>query len=174
MERGTEDRSGVVECGGGPVPWTVVDRTGNPVGVVEAYLAELTGSDCSPLTVRAYAYDLLTWWRFLVARGVAWDRARRVDARDYVLELRGGDNPYRRRRPDSAPAGTVNSRTGKPSLAAGYAPATINHRLTVISAFRSAMSRPALDPTAPPSRRTPFGPGRLSRSSGSPGCGSRS
>ena len=131
MGRGSEDGSGVVERDG-PVPWAALDAAGEPVGVVGAYLAELAASDCSALTIRAYAYDLLAWWRFLTVRGVAWDEVGRVDVRDYVLELRGRDHPYRHRRSDSVPAGVVNARTGKASLAGGYAPATINRRLTVI------------------------------------------
>lgn len=149
MGRGSEDGSGVVERDG-PVPWTVLDAAGEPVGVVEAYLAELAASDCSALTIRAYAYDLLAWWRFLAVRGVAWDEAGRVDVRDYVLDLRGRDNPYRHRRSDSVPAGVVNARTGKASLADGYAPATINHRLTVISSFYAFHAAAGSGPEANP------------------------
>ena len=47
-----------------------------------------------------------------------------------MLWLRTSDNPQRR--PGRA---GVNARTGKPNLAEGYAPATINHALSVISVF---------------------------------------
>ncbi|MFF7082217.1 tyrosine-type recombinase/integrase [Streptomyces lavendulae] len=50
--------------------------------------------------------------------------------------LRTTENPQRRRRrPDAPPPGSVNPRTGKTYLRAGYAPATINHNLTVVSSF---------------------------------------
>ncbi|MEV0993333.1 site-specific integrase [Streptomyces sp. NPDC049949] len=50
--------------------------------------------------------------------------------------LRTAPNPQRRRRNSNAPQpGSVNPRTGKPYLKAGYAPSTINHCLTVVSGF---------------------------------------
>lgn len=51
--------------------------------------------------------------RFLAATGLDWDRAAAVDVRDFVLWMRSAGV----RRPH------------------GYAPATINHNLTVLSAF---------------------------------------
>ncbi len=118
------------------VPYAVVDETGRVVEPIAAYLADLTASDCSALTIRAYAFDLQGWFRFLTGRGIAWDQATRAEVRDHVLELRSADNPYRARtRPGSPPAGSVNARTGKPSLRLGYAPATINHRLAVVGGF---------------------------------------
>jgi hypothetical protein len=68
--------------------------------------------------------------------GVAWDRASRAEVELLVGWLRSAANPQRRRRDAaSAPAGSVNLRTGKASLGAGYAPSTINHALTVLSSF---------------------------------------
>jgi integrase len=56
--------------------------------------------------------------------------------------LRAARNPQReRRQPGSARAGSVNLKTGKPSLRAGYAPATINHALTVVHGFYSFHGR---------------------------------
>ena len=50
--------------------------------------------------------------------------------------LRNARNPQRDRKDASSPpAGSVNLRTGKPTLRAGYAPSTINHALSVLSAF---------------------------------------
>jgi integrase len=64
------------------------------------------------------------------------DRAQRRDVRDLVLWLRQAPNPQRVRTRSAAPvAGSVNRRTGKPYLAAGYAPRTINHQLAVLSHF---------------------------------------
>jgi site-specific recombinase XerD len=87
--------------------------------------------DASPATCRSYAFDLLRWWRFLASRDRPWTRACRNDVRDFVLWLRTSDNPQRR----PGRAGGVNPRTDKPNLVEGYAPATINHALSVISIF---------------------------------------
>jgi len=56
--------------------------------------------------------------------------------RDYVLHLRTATNRFcLRRRPDSPEPGSINARTGKPYLGAGYQPSTINHRLSVTEGF---------------------------------------
>jgi hypothetical protein len=36
------------------------------------YLAELLAGDCSPLTLRSSAFDLLDWFRFLAAASLYW------------------------------------------------------------------------------------------------------
>lgn len=67
---------------------------------------------------------------------VPWDRASRSEVELLVGWLRVARNPQRRRTAISpAPAGAVNLRTGKPTLSPGYAPSTINHALSVLSAF---------------------------------------
>ncbi len=136
---GTNDsgrRYGVVEVSDGHPRYALVDQNGDVVEPVTQYLLELLASDSSPSTIKSYAFALLDWYRFLACAGVPWDRAERQHVRDYVLRLRSADNPYRRRtRTDSPAPGTLNQRTGKAYLAAGYAPATINHRLSVIRSF---------------------------------------
>lgn len=103
---------------------------------VSSYLANLGLSDVSPLTVRSYAHDLLRWWKVLHALDVGWDRATREDVETMVGWLRSAANPQHRRSNLSATQpGSVNLTTGKPNLAAGYAPSTINHALTVVSGF---------------------------------------
>jgi hypothetical protein len=47
------------------------------------YFAELTGCGRPATTQRSYGMDLLRWFRFLWALGVAWDQATRVEARDF-------------------------------------------------------------------------------------------
>jgi integrase len=67
---------------------------------------------------------------------VRWDRAQRSEVRDFGLWLRVAHNPARDRRRAGAPVpGELNPRTGKPSLQAGYAPATVNHQVAVLAAF---------------------------------------
>jgi site-specific recombinase XerD len=45
--------------------WSVVDDAGTPVAIVEGYLRRISAQAFSPHTVRAYAYDLLSFWRWL-------------------------------------------------------------------------------------------------------------
>jgi site-specific recombinase XerD len=101
-----------------------------------SYLRELAASDCSPATIRSYAFALLRWLRFLHERLVGWDRAERTDVRAFVERLRDTPNPQRlRRRPDAPPPGLVNPRTGKPAPGGHYAARTINHQLSVLFGF---------------------------------------
>jgi integrase len=65
--------------------------------------------------------------------------------------LRAARNPQReRKRPGSASPGSVNLKTGKPSLRAGYAPSTINHTLTVVHGFYSFHGRFGAGPVMNP------------------------
>ena len=118
-----------------PVPYRLVDGSGTEVPAVTEFLRDLTACDCSPATVRSYAYELLSWVRFLQAVAVAWDRATRAEARDYALWLGQACKPPRQRRRDSPPPGSVNPVTGKSYPAGTYATATRRHARTVIHAF---------------------------------------
>jgi integrase len=126
----------VLADSGGAVPFVVVDEAGRPIESFSSFLSELIIGDASPLTCKSYGHDLLRWWRLLRYLEVAWDRATRSEVEVLVGWLRVAVNPQRRRRRiDAAPAGTVNLKTGKASLRAGYAPSTINHALSVLSSF---------------------------------------
>ncbi len=136
-------------------PYQLHAPDGSAVTGVSDYLQELVATDCSRATIKAYAYALLDWFRFLYVSKAAWQEVHAEHVRAYVLQLRSADNPYRhRQRPDAPIAGTLNPRTGKPSLAAGYAPATINHRLSVIAQYyeyhRVRDSGPRLNPVVGP------------------------
>ncbi len=124
-----------------PVPYRLVDGSGTEVPAVTEFLRDLTACDCSPATVRSYAYELLSWLRFLQAVAVAWDRATRTEARDYALWLGQACKPPRQRRRDSPPPGSVNPVTGKSYPAGTYATATRRHARTVIHAFYKAPKR---------------------------------
>jgi hypothetical protein len=103
---------------------------------VSSYLRELAASDCSPSTLRSYGFDLLRGLRFLHRRMTAWERADRLDVREFVEWLRETPNPQRlRRRPDAPPPGSVNPVTGKPVLPVKYASRTMNHQLSVLFGF---------------------------------------
>ncbi len=117
-------------------PFVVLDRVTEEVRPVTEYLEDLALSDCSPLTCRSYAYGLLRWFRLLWVLEVDWERATEADVAAMVGWLRSVPNPQRRRRTPGAPEpGSVNLRTGKPTLALGYAKRTINHALSVVSGF---------------------------------------
>ncbi len=141
------------------LPWRVVDEHGGEALEVSDYLRQVTASDFSPASVKSYARALLRWLRFLQAIQVDWDRAGRVEVRDFVLWLRTTAKPARRRQPGAPAPGSVNRRTGKHYLGVGYAPATINHNLAVVSAFydyqlecgRGLLRNPV------PTRRSPTG-----------------
>lgn len=141
----------------GTLPWVVIDGSGSPIRPVSEFLRDLVACGNSPASCRSYGYDLLRWWRFLAAMQVRWERAERRDVRDFVLWLRTASNPARdRRRPDAPAAGSVNTRTGKQYLAEGYAPATINHALSVLAVFYdfhvNAGTGPVVSPVPPQSR----------------------
>jgi integrase len=146
-------RIGEVVGGPGPgLPWLVRDGAGREVEPVSSYLRDRMLGDISPLTCRSYAHDLLRWFRVLWAVDVGWEQATEAEVAALVGWLREARNPQRLRKPSgsSPPAGSVNLKTGKPSLREGYAPSTINHNLTVVSGFYAFHSRfgagPVLNP----------------------------
>ncbi len=63
-----------VSAPSGAVSWTVIGSDLRPVSPVERYLAWLSDIERSPNTVRAYALDLKTYWEFLDAHALRWDR----------------------------------------------------------------------------------------------------
>ena len=134
---------GAVLAGQGTqLPFFVVNSDDEELREVSAYLRDLMLGDVSPLTCRSYAFDLLRWHRLLWCLGIGWEKAIEAEVAAMVGWLRAARNPQReRRQPGSAPAGSVNLKTGKPSLRAVYAPATINHALTVVHGFYSFHGR---------------------------------
>lgn len=109
---------------------TLIDADGAIVLSVADYLREMSARGASSASLRSYALALLRWWRFLAAIGVPWDRATSVDVRDFVLWMRFTPKALARGRGlvqlSKEPARTVGQ---------GYAAATINHNLAVLSGF---------------------------------------
>lgn len=146
---------------GGPapdLPFFVVNGESEELEPVSAFLRDLKLGDASPLTCRSYAFDLLRWHRLLWCLDVPWDKATEAEVAAMVGWLRVARNPQReRRRPGSAPAGSVNLKTGKPSLRPGYAPSTINHALAVVHGFYAFHGRfgdgPVVNPVPVSARR---------------------
>ena len=85
--------------------------------------------------------DLLRWFRFLWAAGIAWDQATRAEARDFCRWIQLAAKPApgapgtggaRARRGGKE---AVNPVTGKPTPAVTYAAATRAHSESVLRAF---------------------------------------
>lgn len=120
------------------VPYRLVDAAGVVVEPVSQFFRELTASGRSVATIRSYGMDLLRWWRFLAAVGVAWDRASRIEARDFSCWIQAVAKPGRSRTGSSKgkqTAGAVNPVTGKPSPGPRYAVSTVAHSETVLRSF---------------------------------------
>jgi integrase len=144
-------RVGRVEEGTDPaLPYRLIDGSGADVAAVSEFLHDMLSDDASRASLRSYAYELLAWFRFLWAVDVPWDRASRVEARDFALWLKTVEKPARQRRPDAPAAGAVNSVTGKASPGGNYAVRTRRHARAVIHAFyeyyREMYGRPLVNP----------------------------
>lgn len=143
-------------------PWVLLDADGSEVESVSEWLTDLLASDYAVSTLRSYAYDLLGWHRFLWAIDVSWRQVTRWEIRDWVRWLRIAPNEQRRRSSaaemkDGRPAaGSVNLRTGKPYLHGGHAPASINHRLAVLSGFYDYAVESGMGPLVNPVPRVPI------------------
>lgn len=147
------------------LPFVVVDADGREVEPVSGYLRDLSLGDASSLTCRSYAFDLLRWHRLLWMLQIPWEKATEAEVAVLVGWLRQASNPQRRRSPGSSPPGSVNLKTGKPALRAGYAPRTINHALSVICGYYSFHSRFGVGAS-----RSPSGPTATAAASSSRSC----
>jgi integrase/recombinase XerC len=132
--------------------WQVFGPDGQPSSAARRFLSDLSASDCAVSTIRSYTYDLLRWFRFLSAVDVEWRQATRREVRDFVRWFRGAPNPQRDRgtSPGRPAAGTLNPHSGKAYLSNGYAPRTINHALSVVSAFYAFAVAAGLGPLQNP------------------------
>ena len=127
-------------------PYRLLDAEGGKVAAVAAWFAELQAAGRSAATLRSYGMDLLRWFRFCWAAGVAWDQATRTEARDFSLWLAVADKPLRPhwRHPEEAPS--------KAPVEGGqrYSASVRAHSETVLRAFydfhRDVGSGPALNP----------------------------
>lgn len=120
----------------GVVPWVLQDGLGKPVAPVQTFLRDFAARGNSAGSVRSYAMDLLRWWRFLIAVGVAWDKATPAEVRDFVLWFKQATKPVAALRKQSVTtAGTVNPITRKAYLDDKYKPSTIRHSNAVLRSF---------------------------------------
>lgn len=135
-------RVGSVVATGNPFqPYRLVDAAGVPVPAADVYFAELSACGRPATTQRSYGMDLLRWFRFLSAVGVDWEKASRIEARDFCRWLAVTRKPSHShwRRPDGPPLGVgpsaPNALTGKRPPGLRYAPATVVHAESVLRAF---------------------------------------
>src|ERR1700758_5307761 len=104
--------------------WSLVGLGPDGVEVVNDYLGYLADRGYSPRTVRAYAFDLLAFARWLLAEGLAVDEVTSEVLLRFLAFCRSASTPGR-------PGGNVYSiRDGRN---VGYAATTINRRLAAIS-----------------------------------------
>jgi integrase len=146
----------LVTTGDAVEPYRVVGPDGEVVEPVSLFLRDLLASGKSKSTLRSYSVDLLRWWRFLDAVGVAWDRASRVEARDFscwiqlTAKQRLQTSRPKAARLSSRAAGAPNPVTGKPAAGDGYATSTVVHSETVLRRFydfhRDGGTGPVLNP----------------------------
>src|SRR6266545_2999942 len=127
-------------------PYRLLDPAGAVVEGVAAFLRELQAAGRSPATLRSYGLDLLRWLRFLWAAGVAWDRATRLEARDFCRWLLVAGKPARSHwRKQGVITTTVRATAGEP-----YAASVRAHSETVLRGFydfhRDAGTGPILNP----------------------------
>lgn len=111
------------------LPFRLIDPAGEPVTAVSGYFRELQAAGRSAATIRSYGLDLLRWFRFLWAIGITWNRATRVEARDFcrwMLVVGKPPRPHWRRPND------VVRRSSRP---AAYAPSVRAHAETVLRGF---------------------------------------
>lgn len=129
-----------------PTGWMLTGAGKVDVGMVNEYLGYLVDRHYSPQTVRAYAFDLLHFSRWLVESGGTLQRTTTDVLLGYLTWCRTTELPGR-------PIGNVVSiRDGEPI--SGYAPTTINRRLAAISglfAYRCMRDPAARNPV--PRRR---------------------
>jgi site-specific recombinase XerD len=113
-------------------PYQLLDPDGVLVEAVTAYFRDLLAAGRAESTVRSYGLDLLRWFRFLWSgTGVAWDRATRIEARDFCRWMQvAGKQP----RPHWRAAGAAGF---SEPVGAGeaYAPSVRAHSETVLRSF---------------------------------------
>jgi site-specific recombinase XerD len=127
-------------------PCRLVDADGAVVAAATAYFRDLLAAGRAEATVRSYGMDLLRWFRFCWAAGVTWDRATRIEARDFCrwLQVTGKQSrPHWRARAEGGAAAAVPA-------GEAYAPSVRAHSETVLRAFYNfhldAGSGPVINP----------------------------
>lgn len=137
----------LLETGDRSDPYRVVDDTGGVIDPIAVFFRELQATGRADATLRSYGMDLLRWFRFLWAIGVAWDRATQVEAREFArwLQLSGKPTRVHWRRHGEQQESDLPRGSGQP-----YSAAVRAHSETVLRGFydfhREAGTGPVLNP----------------------------
>jgi integrase len=122
---------GLVATGERYEPYRLLDPGGVVVGAVAEYFRDLLAAGRAGSTLRSYGLALLRWFRFCWSdAGVAWDRATRVDARDFCrwLQVAGKQaRPHWR--------AVAVERVAMTGGGVAYAPSVRAHSETVLRSF---------------------------------------
>lgn len=118
----------------GPIPYVVVGGDGQPVGQVEAFLGHLVACGRATYTLRTYALGLADFVTWLDASGVTIDDVDIQVVEAYVLAFRHGPKGGAVA-VDADQDGRVHPVTRKRAPQLQRQPATINHRLSVLSSL---------------------------------------
>jgi integrase/recombinase XerD len=113
--------------------WTVVDDRYAVVGPAEDFLAHLAAIERSPTTVRSYAFDLRDYFCFLDRHGLDWAATQLADLGRFVAWLR---------LPPPARSGAASV---FPTADPRYSAATINRKLSAVTAFYEFHARHGVD-----------------------------
>jgi len=126
--------------------WVVLEDTGQEVAIIAGYLGYVATRGFSRHTVRAYAYDMLAFWRWLAATGKDVWQVTTEDLLRYIEWEKRRENPQR---PGRNVYRLADGRAG------GVAVATINRRLAAIYGFYEHLLR--IDPEGLPRNPVPRG-----------------
>src|SRR5205809_958630 len=132
--------------------WRAADRQ-----LCNDYLGYLADRRYSPASVRAYAFDLLHFARWLSGQGIGLDAVDTDALLRYLAACRAERRPGQH-------DNVISLASGR---ASGFAPATINRRLAAVSglfSFRSMRDPAAANPVPRARRRAGPPPGSA------PGC----
>ncbi|MCX5317995.1 site-specific integrase [Streptomyces sp. NBC_00154] len=164
-------------------PYMLLDSEGAVVTPVTAFFAELQACARPRTTIRSYGMDLLRWWRFLAGWGVDWNRATRLDARDFARWMQIAPKPARvhwrhRASGEMTPTPTTRGAAGVPNAVTGragpgrlYSMSTRAHCETVLRSFYAFHLEEGTGPIINPfpaareRRRLPAAAGRSARQS---------
>ena len=120
----------------GPVPFAVLTPKGEPVPEVRDFLAHLVARGRTTYTIRSYALGLADFLSWLEDRGSELGlvdiRVVEAHATTFRFGARAGACVVQVQR-----AGQLHPVTRKPYPGTGREPATVNHRLSVLSSFFS-------------------------------------
>jgi integrase len=110
-------------------PFRLLDGDGVSVDAAGAYFGHVQAAGRAESTVRSYGMDLLRWFRFSWAAGVAWDQATRAEARDFCRWLLVAGKPVRPHWRDG------RGDAGGQASGRAYAPSVRAHSETVLRSF---------------------------------------